>query len=190
MQLSTTTTTATKSFLYASLALLCLAGSRVSSLSPAASGHHDQIKVMSEQDQQDLQQVKYHIANEYTEFKNIGEVLNFIEKVRVLLQKYPRNVAFAQGDLKELYKFLSQESVHKLNRLDDGPFQLPISDDRIPLAQRAVEEDELTRKLFAGPLRSLVEARRQQNARAEDGNHKDGNFFVNFWCKLSGNCPN
>lgn len=184
MQLTTTTTT-----IESILALLCLATSLVSSAPAPLPAGHD-LRVISDQDQQDLQQVKYHVASEYAEFKNIPEVLNFIEKVRVLLQKYPRNVAFAQGELKDLLKFLSQESVHKINRLDDGPFIMPISDDRIPLAQRAVEEDEMTRKLFSGPLRSLVEARRQQNARAEDGNHKDGNFFANFWCKLSGNCSN
>lgn len=185
MQLTTTTTL----FVCSALALLSLANILVSS-APAAAAASGDLKVISDQDQQDMQQVKYHIANEYSEFKNIPEVLNFIEKVRLLLQKYPRNNFFAQGELKELLKFLSQESVHRVNRLDDGPFTMPISDDRIPLAQRAVEEDELTRKLFAGPLRSLIEARRQQNARAEDGNHKDGNFFANFWCKLSGNCPN
>lgn len=147
------------------------------------------LRMISDEDQSNMQQIKYHIANEYSDFKNIDEVISFLEKVRVLVQKHPKNLAFAQGDLKELLKFLSQESVTKLIRVDTEWFHpTPVDVDRLAVAQRAIEEDELTRKLFGAPVRSLVEARRQQLSRAEDGNHKDGNFFTNFWCKISGGC--
>lgn len=147
------------------------------------------LRIISDQDEAELAQIKHQIANEYSDFKTIDEVLMFLDKVKLLVQKHPKNVAFAQGDLKELLKFLSQESVTKLIRVDTEPFILPISDEKLLVAQRAIEEDELTRKLFGGPVRSLVETRRQQSLRPEDGNHKDGNFFTNFWCKLSGGCP-
>lgn len=147
------------------------------------------LKIVSDEDSQSMQQIKYHMDNEYAKFKNIDDVVNFLEKVRTLVQKHPKNTAFAQGDLKDLLKFLSQESVIRLIRVDTDPFYpIPFGEDKIALAQRALEEDELTRKLFEGPIRSLIEARRQQLSRAEDGNHKDGNFFTNFWCKISGGC--
>lgn len=149
------------------------------------------LRIISDQDQADVQQIKYHIANEYSDFKTINEVIAFLDKVKLLVQKHPKNIAFAQGDLKEVLKFLSQETVTKLIRVDTDPFVMPISEDKIPLAQRAIDEDELTRKLFSGPVRSLVEVRRQQLSRgSEDSNHKDGNFFTNFWCKISGGCQN
>mgnify|MGYP001019911256 CR=1 FL=1 len=148
------------------------------------------LRMISDEDQANLQQIKYQIANEYSDFKTINEVHAFLDKVKLLVQKHPKNVAFAQGDLKELLKFLSQESVTRLIRVDTDPFIMPISDDKIPIAQRAIDEDELTRKLFGAPMRSLMEAKRQQVSRAEDGNHKDGNFFTNFWCKISGSCSN
>lgn len=148
------------------------------------------LKIISDDDFATMQQIKFHIQNDYSEFKNIDDVISFLEKVKLLVQKHPKNVAFAQNDLKELLKLLSQESVTKLIRFDTDPFHpTPIGDDKMALAQRALEEDELARKLFGGPIRSLVEARRQQLSRAEDGNHKDGNFFTNFWCKISGGCP-
>lgn len=145
------------------------------------------LRVISDADAADLANIKYHIANDYSEFKTVDEAIAFLDKVKLLVQKHPKNVAFAQDELKDLFKFLSQEIVTKLIRLDTDPFILPISDERLALAQRALEEDELTRKLFSAPVRSLVEARKQP--RPDDGgNHKDGNFFTNFWCKLSGGC--
>ena len=170
---------------------ICLTSSFVGA-QPAGSGLVDSQapKYLSDQDQTDMQQVKHHIANEYSDFKTIQEVMDFLDKVKLLVQKHPKNVAFAQGDYKELFKFLSQEIVTKLIRVDTDPFMMPISEDRIPIAQRAIDEDDLSRKLFAGPLRSLIEARRQQLSRTEDGNHKDGNFFTGIWCKISGSCSN
>lgn len=148
------------------------------------------LRIISDEDQQLMQSIKHHIAVDYSEFKTVNEVHAFLDKVKLLVQKHPKNVAFAQSDLRELFKFLSQESVARLIRVDTEPFVMPISDDKIAYAQRALDDDELTRKLFSGPLRSLMEARRQQVSRAEDGNHKDGNFFANFWCKISGGCSN
>lgn len=173
----------------ASSTLLVASAAAVEPNSPVAAVFDSPaLKLVSDEDQQNMQQIKSQIANDYADLKSIKEVLAFLDDVKLLVQKHPKNVAFAQGDLKELLKFLTQETVTRLIRVDTDPFTLPISDDRIPIAQRAVDEDELTRKLFGGPLHSLVEAKRQQTARA-DGNHKDGNFFANFWCKLSG-CNN
>ena len=147
------------------------------------------LRIISDDDKANMEQVKYHIANEYADFKNIDEVLAFLGKVQILVQKHPRNIAFAQGELKEMHKFLSQESVTKLLRVDTDLFHpVPMGDDRVALAQRAIEEDDLTRKLFGGPMRSLVESRKQQVSKADEGNHKDGNFFANVWCKISGGC--
>lgn len=174
--------------LASSLAVCALSGQQPSALSSTLES--PALRLVSDEDLQLMQQIKHHIANEYSEFKSVNEVHAFLDKVKLLVQKHPKNVAFAQAELRELLKFLSQESVARLIRLDSEPFVMPISEDRIPLAQRAVDEDELTRKLFGGPLRSLVEARRQQVSRTEDGNHKDGNFFASFWCKISGGCPN
>jgi hypothetical protein len=147
-------------------------------------------RVISDEDRALMQQVKNQIEDDFSSFKDVDEVHKFLDKVKLLVQKHPKNVAFAQGDLKELHKFLSQEMVTKLIRVDTMPFEMPISDERMVFAQRAVDEDELTRKLFGGPLRSLAEAKRQHHSRTEDGNHRDGNFFSNFWCKISGNCSN
>lgn len=148
------------------------------------------LRVISDEDATTMQHIKYHIGNEFANFKSINEVHAFLDKAKLLVQKHPKNVAFAQGDLKDLYKFLNSEIVTKLIRVDTDPFILPIADDKIPFAQRAIDDDELTRKLFGGPLRSLIEAKRQQLSRSEEGNHKDGNFFSNFWCKISGGCSN
>lgn len=147
------------------------------------------LRIISDEDQRSLQQIREHISNGYSEFKQINEVHAFLDKVKLLVQKHPKNTAFAQADLKELLQFLSTETVTKLIRVDTDPFIMPITDDKIPFAQRAIDEDDLSRKLFGGPLRSLVEMRKQQLSRPEDGNHKDGNFFQNFWCKLTG-CNN
>lgn len=144
-------------------------------------------KLVSDEDSSTMQLIKYHIQNDFSEFKTIDEVVSFLEKVRVLVHKHPKNTAFAQGDLKDLFKFLSQETVAKLMRVDTEPFNpIPVGEDKMALAHRALEEDELVRKLFGVPIRSLVEARRQLSSRTEDGDHKDGNFFTNFWCKISG----
>lgn len=148
------------------------------------------LKIISDEDQNSLQQIKYHIDQDFVNFRSINEVHAFLDKVKLLVQKHPKNVAFAQGDLKELLKFLSQEIVTRLIRVDTEPFIMPLSDDKVPYAQRAVDEDELTRKLFGGPLRSFIEAKRQQVSRNDDGNHKDGNFFANIWCKITGSCSN
>lgn len=148
------------------------------------------LQVISDEDQASMQHIKHQIANDFAHFKNINDVHVFLDKVKLLVQKHPKNVAFAQGDLKELLKFLSQESITRLVRLDSEPFVLPLSDERLALAQRALDDDELSRKLFSAPLRSLLEARKQQVNRSEDGNHKDGNFFTSFWCKISGGCSN
>lgn len=178
------------------VALVCSALVLVQAALPAAPSSHlasldsPALRMISDEDQQLMQSIKHHIGNEYSDFKTINEVHAFLDKVKLLVQKHPKNVAFAQADLRELLKFLSQESVARLIRVDTEPFVMPISDDKIVYAQRAVDDDELTRKLFGGPLRSLIEARRQQVSRAEDGNHKDGNFFANFWCKISGGCSN
>lgn len=148
-------------------------------------------RIISDEDQNIMQQIKHHIDDEFANFKSINEVHTFLDKVKLLVQKHPKNVAFAQGDLKDLQRFLSQEIVTRLIRVDTEPFIMPISDERMPLAQRAIDEDELTRKLFSGPLRSLVELKRQQVSRAEDGNHRDGrNFFANLWCSMTNSCPN
>lgn len=149
-----------------------------------------QYRMVSDEDQANMAHIKNQISNDYADFKSIDEVHSFLEKVRLLVQKHPRNIAFAQGDLKDLHKFLSQEIVVKLIRVDNEIFNMPITDDRLQLAQRAVDDDDLIRKLFGGPLRSLVEAKRNQMTRGEDGNHKDGNFFTSFWCKISGGCQN
>lgn len=148
------------------------------------------LRIISDEDESLMQIIKRQIDDEFSSFKSINDVHSFLDKVKLLVQKHPKNVAFAQGDLKDLQKFLTQEIVTKLIRVDADPFSMPISDEKMPIAQRALEEDELTRKLFSGPLRSLIEAKRQQVSRAEDGNHRDGNFFSNFWCKISGSCPN
>lgn len=148
------------------------------------------LQVISDADKALMQEIKHHITVDFTEFKSINDVHMFLDNVKLLVQKHPKNVAFAQANLKELLKFLSQEIITKLIRVDTDPFVMPLTEDKFALAQRAVDEDELTRKLFGAPLRSLIEARRQQLSRTEDGNHKDGNFFSNFWCKLSGSCPN
>lgn len=148
------------------------------------------LKIISEDDQANMKHIKQQIEDDFAKFKTINEVHSFLDRVKTLVQKHPKNVAFAQDDLKELHKFLSQEDVTRLIRVDTEPFIMPISDDRMPMAQRAVDEDELTRKLFGGPLRSLVEAKKQQVSHHSDGNHKDGNFFSNFWCKISGGCSN
>lgn len=181
-----------------------LIGATVAEQEPGVEGHHGHhpgasnadileaasLRVLSDEDQAYMQQIKYHIANEYSEFKTVSDVHSFLDKVKLLVQKHPKNVAFAQGEIKELFKFLSQEIVTRLIRVDTDPFVMPISDERMTLAQRAIDEDELTKKLFGGPLRNWAELRRQQNARQEGGNHKDGNFFTSIWCKLSGNCSN
>lgn len=168
-----------------------LAGT-LTELSRANLAHLDSpaLKIISDEDSQNLQMIKLHIKNDFIEFKNINDVLAFLDKVKLLVQKHPTNVAFAKGDLKELLNFLSSEIVTRLIRVDTDPFIMPVGDDKIPLALRAIEEDDLTRKLFGGPLRSLVEVRKQQLSRTEEGNHeKDGtNFFTNFWCKISGGC--
>lgn len=147
-------------------------------------------RLVSDEDASTMQLIKYHIQNDFSEFKTIDEVVSFLEKVRSLVHKHPKNIAFAQGDLKDLFKFLSQEIIAKLIRVDTEQFYpIPVGEDKMALAHRALEEDELVRKLFGVPVRSLVEARRQQLSRAEDGNHKDGNIFTSFWCKISG-CNN
>lgn len=148
------------------------------------------LRVISDEDSTTMQNIKYHIENEFSNFKTINEVHAFLDKAKLLVQKHPKNVAFAQGDLKDLYKFLSSEMVTRLIRVDTDPFILPIADDKMPLAQRAIDDDELTRKLFGGSLRSLIEAKKQQMTRTEEGSHRDGNFFSNFWCKISGGCSN
>lgn len=148
------------------------------------------LRVISDEDSRSMQTIKYQIENEFADFKTINEVHSFLDKVKLLVQKHPKNLAFAQGDVKELHKFLSSEMVTRLIRVDSELFVLPIADDRMPLVQRAIDEDELIRKLFGGPYRSLVEAKLQQRTRNEEGNHKDGNFFSNFWCKISGGCSN
>lgn len=147
-------------------------------------------RIVSDDDQASMQSIKHHIQNDFSEFKSIQEVHDFLDKVKLLVQKHPKNTAYAQGDRKELLKFLSQDIITKLIRVDTEPFIMPLSDDKIPLAQKAVDEDELTRRLFGAPLRSWIEVRKQQLSRTEDGNHeKDGtNFFTNFWCKISGSC--
>lgn len=148
-----------------------------------------QLKVVSDDDQKLMEIIKHHITRDFAEFKSFHEVFNFLDKVKLLVQKHPKNVAFAQGELRDLFKFLSQESVTKLARVDTEPFTMPITDDKIPLAWHAIEEDELTGKLFSGPLRSLVEMRKQELTKLEPTNHKDGNnFFTTFWCKISGGC--
>lgn len=191
-----------QSILICSLALLAAAGSLVQAGAVASeaaanaasnlAAHFDSpaLRIISDEDQAVMQHIKHQIDDDFANFKSINEVHNFLDKVKLLVQKHPKNVAFAQADLKDLQRFLSQEMVTRLIRVDTEPFIMPISDDRMPLAQRAIDEDELTRKLFSGPLRSLIEVKRQQVSRAEDGNHRDGNFFSNFWCKLSGSCPN
>lgn len=148
-----------------------------------------QLRVVSDDDQKLMEIIKHHISRDYADFKSFNEVFSFLDKVKLLVQKHPKNVAFAQGDLRDLFKFLSQESVTKLARVDIEPFAMPITDDKIPLAWHAIEEDELTGKLFSGPLRVLVEVRKQELTKLEPANHKDGNnFFTTFWCKISGGC--
>lgn len=147
------------------------------------------LRLVSDSDAADQSQIKHHIANDYSEFKTIDEVTSFLDKVKLLVQKHPKNVAFAKDDLKELLKFLSSEVVTKLIRVDTDQFVQPLSDDKLLVAQRAIDEDELTRKLFGVAVRSVEEKRRTASARPEDGgNHKDGNFFTNIWCKVSGSC--
>lgn len=149
------------------------------------------LRMISDEDQANMQHIRHHIDEDFAKFKTVNEVHAFLDKVNLLAQKHPKNLAFAQGDLKDLHKFLTQEIVTKLIRVDAEPFVMPISDDKMQIAQRAIDEDELTRKLFSGPLRSLIEAKKQQVSRTETGNHGDGgNFFTNFWCKISGNCSN
>lgn len=146
------------------------------------------LKLLSSEDQANMEVIKFHIGKDYSDFKSIQEVVNFLEKVSLLVQKHPKNLAFAKGDLKEMHKFLSQESIARLIRVDTEPFHPVPVGEKMLVAQRAMEEDELTRKLFGGPMRSLEESRKQQVIRTEDGNHKDGNFFTSFWCKISGGC--
>lgn len=148
------------------------------------------LRMISDEDQANMQHIKHHIESDFSNFKTINEVHAFLDKVKLLIQKHPKNVAFAQADLKDLHKFLSQDIITRLIRVDAEPFIMPIGDDRVAIAQRAVDDDELTRKLFGGPLRSMIETKRQQMNRTEDGNHKDGNFFTNFWCRISGGCSN
>lgn len=148
------------------------------------------LRLVSDEDQANMQQIKNQIANDFTDLKSIKDVIAFLDDVKLLVQKHPKNVAFAQGELKELFRFLSQEIVTRLIRVDTDPFAAPLTDERLPLAQRAVEEDELTRKLFSAPLQSHIEAKRQQTARAA-GNYKDGNFFSSLWCKITNSaCSN
>lgn len=147
------------------------------------------LRMVSAEDRNNMEQIKYAISNDFSEFKTIQEVQSFLDTVRLLVQKHPKNTAFARDEQKELFKFLSQEIIGRLIRVDADPFIMPISDDKIPLAQKAIDDDELTKKLFGAPLRSFIETKKQQLARSEDGkNVKDGNFFNNFWCKISGSC--
>lgn len=178
-------------FFLATCCILAVANAvAVESNSPVATVFDNPaLRLVSDEDQANMQQIKSQIANDFSDLKSIKEVIAFLDDVKLLVQKHPKNVAFAQGDLKELFKFLSQEIVTRLIRVDTDPFAAPLTDDRIPWAQRAVEEDELTRRLFAIPLQSHIEAKRQQTARA-DGNHKDGgNFLASWWCKIT-NCSN
>lgn len=163
--------------------------SSLGSGSPSAHLDSPALRVISDEDKSNLQTIKHHIQKDYTEFKSINEVHAFLDKVKLLVQKHPKNVAFAQDELKELLKFLSQETVTQLIRIDTDPFVMPIDDSRLKVAQDAVSEDELTGKLFGYPLRSLIESRKQHN-RHDEGNHKDGNFFSNFWCKMTNTCNN
>jgi hypothetical protein len=175
---------------------------------PAVAGQLDSAGdrglVVSDEDRATMQRVKSLLETNFSapSFKELDEVHKFLGQVRLLAHRHPKNVAFARAELKELHQLLSQEPVTRLVRLDASPFEAPVSsDERLALAQRAADEDELTGKLFGGPLRSLAEEaerrrrrqQQQQHARTEDaagGQHRDGNFFVNLWCKISGECPN
>lgn len=202
MSITTTTTiTALTTSYMALLLVLCLAslgGALAGAVADQTTVQHmgaqfesPAYRVISDEDRMNMQYVKTQIEEGFSGFKDISQVHDFLDKVKLLVQKHPKNVAFAQGDLKELHKFLSQEMVTKLIRVDTTPFELPISEEKMVFAQRAVDEDDLIGKLFGGPLRSLVEAKqRQMTTRTDDGNHRDGNFFSNFWCKISGNCSN
>ena len=148
------------------------------------------LQIISDEDQANVQAINRHIEEAFANFKTLNEVHAFLDKVKLLVQKHPKNVAFARGDLKHLHKFLSSEIVTRLIRVDTEPFILPIGDDRLPIAQRAVDEDELTGRLFGAPLRKLVEAKKQQLSRTEDGSHKDSNIFTSFWCRILGSCSN
>lgn len=148
------------------------------------------LKLVSDDDLQVMQEIRAHIDREFYPLKSVDEVHILLEKVKTLAQKHPKNVAFAGGDLRELHKFLSLEIVGRLVRVDADPFILPISDERMPLAKRAIEDDDLVKKLFSRPLSSLIESRKQQLSRSDSSNHRDGNFFANFWCKISGTCSN
>lgn len=148
------------------------------------------LRVISDEDKSSMEHIASEISRNYENFNTINDVHTFLDKVKLLVQKHPKNIAFAQGNLKELYKLLSSEEVTRLIRVDTDPFVIPIADERTPVALRAVEDDELTRKLFGRALRSLIENRKQSVSRTDDGNHKDGNFFTSFWCKISGSCNN
>lgn len=177
----------------ASLVLLVQAGSSAS-LTEMTRQHYDlidssQYKVVSDEDQKLVETVKHHITTNFVDLKTFPEVFGFLEKVKLLVQKHPKNIAFAQGDLKELMKFLTQDMVTKLIRVDTEPFTLPLTDDKIPLAWHAMEEDDLVKNLFGVPLRLVVEQRKLELTKSEPTNHKDNNnFFANFWCKISGGC--
>lgn len=178
-----------KSIFTLTLAMLCVGCVRAGGPSDAQFDHQA-LKMISDEDMANMRHIVHHMDKDYSEFKSVDEVHMFLDKVKLLVQKHPKNVAFASGDLKALFKLLSEERTTKLIRVDTEPFVMPITDERMQIAQRAIESDELTRKLFGGPVRALVEARRQHLSRAEGGDHKDGNFFTNFWCKISGGCSN
>lgn len=165
---------------------------QVHQMAQAAQFDSPAYKIISDEDRANMQLAKNHIEAEFANFKNVDEVFKFLDMVKLLVQKHPKNIAFAQGDLKDLHKFLSQEMVTRLIRVDTLPFEMPLNDDnKMSLANRAVQEDELLRKLFGGPLRTLDDERQREKLRPTgDGSHRDGNFFANFWCRLSGNCSN
>lgn len=147
--------------------------------------------IISDEDQSSMNYIKNEISHNYQDFNNINEVHSFLDKVKLLVQKHPKNVAFAQGNVKELFKLLSSEEVTRLVRLDTDQFVMPLPEERVAVAQRAIEEDELTRKLFGRPLTSLIENRKQASARPDDQSHKpEGSFFSTMWCKISGSCNN
>lgn len=147
------------------------------------------MSVVSDDDLASQKQIKYHIGNGFTSLKTIDEALSLLDKVRLLIQKHPKNVASASGNMRELHNFLSNETITKLARVDVDPFLPPLTDDKIALAQHAVDEDELTRTIFGVPLRSVIESRKQ-SSKSDSSQDKDSNFFQNFWCKLSGSCTN
>lgn len=175
------------SFLFISAVSALLAAAFAASGSSHHKSPSQALSVISDEDQASVTQIKHHMTKDFSDLKSVDEVLSFLDKVKLLIQKHPKNVAFAQNDLKELHKFLSQDSIVKLARVDTEPFIAPISEDKIAVAQRAIEADELTGKLFSAPIRSLIDSRRQ-SANHNGSHDKDSSFFSNFWCKLSGNC--